>query len=83
MAALRLIRHMDTPAVREAFQDRIESPRMLYYFPHGEPLIDLGDWQHIPAEYRARLLGFVTRRPVDEGQSKANVPTDRRAAQLP
>ena len=65
MAALRLIRHMDTPAVREGFQQRIESPRMQYYFPHGEPLVDLGDWQQIPPEYQTRLLGFIKRRPVD------------------
>ena len=65
MAALRLIRHIGTPAVREAFRERIESPRMQYRFLHGEPLVDLGEWQQIPPEYRTRLLGFVTRRPVD------------------
>ena len=62
MAGLRLIRHMDSPAVKEAFQERIEASSMSFD-KHG--VVDLSEWSEIPPEYRARLLGFIKSRPLD------------------
>jgi len=62
MAGLRLIRHMDSPAVKKVFQERIEAPGMSFT-KHG--VVDLSEWTEIPPEYRARLLGFIKSRPLD------------------
>lgn len=62
MAGLGFIRHMDSPAVKKAFQERIEAPGMPFT-KHG--VVDLSKWSEIPPKYRARLLGFIKSRPLD------------------